>query len=378
MALASRSVPVRVVIAALLVGVAAALGPAAAGQDPAAAAGQRFLAHLEANQPIAGEFRIETVLDEDQQRGLIRDLPSEKKGKSRLKTSFEPSRQTLVCRWAWATDREVCEALPDSSKDSMYGFLRLPEGNLVGLNKKQFNLTKPEMLRDEMNRPALFYFFAGGGHWNKVLEGAEFSLATPNDAPADSLTLVARKGPSQVVLVLERNTSRIRRASLYSGDRLSWSLDVEELAKSPTDDRVFPSRASVAVYWRNSAQPMRKVELTANRIDFPTAAEVASQFKLPVPAGALIGDRVLKSGIELKEPIDGADLITGRVNPPRRPYANQPSETLAPSGEGQSRSRVYLFVLLVAVPLVLFGLYVFVTRVWPGRRQVGTPGVGSE
>ena len=47
-----------------------------------------------------------------------------------------------------------------------------------------------------------------------------------------------------------------------------------------------------------SDKPLRSTTLTARRVEFPTSAEVASQFRLPVPPHALVGDRVLNAAIE--------------------------------------------------------------------------------
>ncbi len=308
----------------LAVGLVAALCPAAPGQapaeEPAAAVARQFLTHLETNQPIAGEFQIVTDIDAGQQRALMGAIaPAPKPG---IITVPEPARQVLNSRWAWATGREVAEALPGSA-GSMYGFLTLPEGTLSGINDHQFNLTKSEMPRADFNRPALFYFLDGGDHWTKHFAGATFSLEAPADPRPGLAWLGVQKGQRKAVLAVERATGHLREAAVSHNGNLSWKLVVDELAISPTDGRAFPRKARVQVYGMASPadKPFRTVRLTATRVDFPTAAAVAKEFRLPVRAGAIIGDRVRDMAILPDAPTDGADIITKDM--PRVAYTDR-------------------------------------------------------
>ncbi len=327
-----------------------------APNDPSAL-GQRFLAHLAANQPLAGEFRIETVLDHGQLGKLLGQTDAG--GNKSVVTALEPERQLLVCRWAWADGKEVCEALPGSS-NSMYGFLTLPEGNLFGYNPKQFNLTAPELLRADVNRPALFYFFNGGDHWKQFLTGANFSAG--EGGKPDLAVIVAKNDSTKAVLGIEPKTGRLRRASISHNDQLAWSLTVEELTASRTDERAFPSKATVEVFGADGKRPVRRVQMTASRLAFPTPGEAAGQFKLPVPAKALIGDRVLNAAIELSSPADGAGIITGRVSPPRTPFTPTSTEVPLSGAKARWRNNAYLIVIAAALPLVGYGLYHIVRR----------------
>lgn len=334
-------------------------------QNPAEATWQRFLAHLQSNQPIAGEFRIETDVDNNQVKELTVGKAGSKKDSSPSpKFEPEPTRQILDCRWAWANGREVCEARSTSS-NSMYGFLTLPEGNLIGYTDKQYNLFKSNKInRSDINRPALFYFIGGSDHWKNELEQFDFSLHDDKTGATDTLVLEARKGSTTSRLVLERATSRLRRASIHFGERLAWDLNIEGFADNPTDARVFPRKASLAVYLGGDGVPVRKVRLTATKIEFPTAQQVAKQFRLPVPSKALIADRALAGAIVTDKPTDGYDVITTHM--PRTPLAERPrfesDASSIPSPGPPPRGNVYWLAALAVVPLILFLIYILIRR----------------
>lgn len=342
--------------AAVAAGAAVALGSQAVAQDAGAAAGQRFLAHLEANQPISGEFQIVTEIDAAQQSQLSPPSPP---GGAKLQSVPEPVKQTLNCRWAWAAGREVCEALPGSS-NSRYGFLTLPEGTLSGINSRQFNLTKAEMPGAEFYRPALFYFFSGGNHWREFLASARFSVEPQQAKQPDVLGLVARDGKWKTALLVDKATGRLREAAISFNDVPSWGLVVEELAVSKTDGRAFPSKARIEVYGPFSAvgKPFRTARLTANRVDFPTDSEVAKQFQLPIPAKAMVADRVLNAAIDIPAPTDAATIIVKDM--PRTPYT--PREEPAVLASPDWGRRAMLVGGAAVLPPVIFLLYKFIAR----------------
>jgi hypothetical protein len=331
--------------------------PAAGRADdpPADAIAQRFFAHLEANQPIAGEFVVVTTVD---QSGLPA-APKAPGAKGDFKTVPEPAKQTLNCRWAWATDREVCQKLP-GSHDSMYGFLSLPEGSLIGYTEKQYNLVRPDTLRSDVARPALFYFLGGASPWKKQLAKARFSLRPAADRP-ETDTLVAEGDGITTVLILDRKTSRLRSAEIAVAGKVGWRLAIDGYATSPSDARVFPTAATITTYAvpgeGASDKPIRTTTLAARKVEFPTPAEAATHFRLPVPPRALIGDRILNAAIEPDRPTDAAEIITQDV--PRKPFSAPPRP---PTGTrpGSFWSRSPLIVALLALPFVGYGAYALV------------------
>lgn len=293
-----------------------AVGPAAPVpvEKPADVVARRFLAHLASNGPIAGEFRVETEIDADQ-----RITPPAPPGPG-LRVVPEPLKQTLVCRWAWADKREVCQSLPGSAGSNLFGLLTLPEGSLLGVTDHQYNLTESQVYGAAWTRPADFYFLGGGRHdWSAAFAKAAYTTEPADGHPAGFVTLVATTEKSRTKLVVEQATGHLREASVYYGGRLSWKLVVEELAVSKTDGRAFPRKASTATYLFNGAKSLRKTTLTATRLDFPTERDCEKEFHFPVRKGALIADWVRNMAITPDAETDAADVITKDL--PRKPFS---------------------------------------------------------
>ena len=346
---------------ALAAALAAAPARAQEKELSADAVAQRFLAHLDRNQPVAGVFEIHTAVDLPQVQGYLDE--TRKKG-------FVPeaAQQVLVCRWAWVTDREVCEQL-EGSKDAPHSFLALPQGTLVGYPENKYNLLPPGKPRADVTRPALFYYLSGGPFWREYLASAKYSLGPATaQTPPGAVQLVATKEPAKCVLTVDRQTGKLYSAVIYDQGKPLWKLAIEEFATSPDGARVFPTKATISVYHDSPEKPFRSVTLTARRVDFPSTAEVAGEFKLPVPAKALIADRVLDAAIVPERATEASEIITKDV--PRQPFTPVPAETEAPPPE--SRTRVVVTAVLLAAPLVLYGAYYLVRR----RRHHASPPAG--
>ncbi len=301
--------------AALCLGVAASPATPVPQERPADAVARRFLAHLAGNGPVAGEFRVETEIDAARRQQFLPPLPA----RPGIQVVPEPAKQALVCRWAWAPGREVCQALPGSAGGNLYGLLTLPGGSLLGINDGQYNLTESEVFGAAHARPACFYFLDGGQHWPANLAGAEFGLEPAKGHPPGFVTLVATTAGRRAKLVVGQATGHLREASVYYGDALSWKLVVEELAVSEAGDRAFPKKARTAVYLPGSDAPFRQAVLTASRLDFPTGDDAAKEFHFPVRKGAIIGDRVRNMAILPDAETDAADIITKDL--PRVPFS---------------------------------------------------------
>ena len=331
----------------------AASAPAGLADEPTGdAVAQRFFAHLDANQPVAGEFDITTTIDE---AALKATAPPGSGPAGGASAKPEPAKQALHCRWAWATGREVCQQL-SGSQHAMYGFLSLPEGTLIGYNDKQYNLVKADTLRADVTRPALFYFISGANPWKKQFDGATFSLRTPTDRPGMNVLTAERNGV-KTILTLEENTSRLRGVEILIGNKVGWRLTIDAFATSPTDGRVFPTAATISTYPTagngKSDKPLRTTTLRARRVDFPTPTEVASQFRLPVPSHALVGDRILNAAIEPTRPTDAAEIITQDV--PRKPFTPPPLPAAPKSSNTWARTR--LIAALLVLPFGGYGAY---------------------
>src|SRR5581483_9207256 len=105
--------------------------------DPEAdALAQRFLAHLDANGPVAGTFELRGTFDpalyEERRRAV--EKPT---GNDRVKHVFERDSHVLVCRWAWDRGREMSETLADS-KNIFATFYRDGEAFLHGGGPQTF------------------------------------------------------------------------------------------------------------------------------------------------------------------------------------------------------------------------------------------------
>ncbi len=325
------------------------------------AVAQRFLAHLESNQPVSGIFEIQTSVDFSQLGGAV-----EQKRKDR-RIVPEPSQQLLICRWAWTTNREVCEQL-EGSKNALNSFLALPEGTLIGYRDKKYNLLPPEKPRADICRPALFYYMSGGNFWGQYLASAKYSLGSTTDStPREAVNLIAMNGPRKNVLTLDPKTGKLYAAEIYNGGARLWKLLIDEFATSP-DGRLFPTKARTFVYGNDPAKPLRTTILTARRVQFPSTAEVAGQFKLPIPANALIGDRILNAAIEPERPTEASEIITGDV--PRKPFTTSlPDEPIAAP---RPWFKWVVMAVFLAVPLVLFSVY-FILRYLRARRASCPP-----
>jgi hypothetical protein len=324
------------------------------GDGPTAdAVAQRFFAHLEANQPVVGEFEVVTTIDYSNLPGGGAPRPAAKGGNTAVP---EPAKQTLHCRWAWATGREVCEQL-SGSHDSLYGFLSLPEGTLVGYSDKRYNLVRPDTLRTDITRPALFYFLSGANTWKKQLASSRFTLHTPTDPATDILE--AADEFSKVVLTLDKKTSRLRSGEIYFKGKLGWRLAIDSYATSQTDGRAFPTAATITTYLveggGKSDKPFRTATLTARRVEFPTTAEAAGQFRLPMPAQSLIADRIMNASVLTNRPIDAAQVLTQDV--PREAYSAPAKEP----PEGRTRKGLSaVLIALLAAPLLGYGAYALI------------------
>src|SRR5262245_26182465 len=100
----------------------------------------KFLAHMSANSPVAGKFRIETIPNPNR-REEFRKKAQEAASKQGYTIGFEPDQPVLDCRWAWDGAREMLEALSGSNVG--HTFFKTPEALLKRSEGLSYNLDKP-------------------------------------------------------------------------------------------------------------------------------------------------------------------------------------------------------------------------------------------
>jgi len=327
--------------------------PASPQQPDAAELAQRFLAHIKADNPVAGTFEIRTHTDREMLDREQKAADAQYKGPVRL--HFGPAEQTLVCRWAWDGRGEVCETLP-GSKDDSSTFLRHGEGLLLGFGPRAFTLNEPRRTAT-MWRPACFYLLAGMEPWAYALADCSFEIGTDLPPADGEVTLIAHNKPQKIShhLTMERATCALRRSRTFFESKLTLDLQVQSLAQGP-DQRMFPNRAVIDTYAPNLASDRRysRRELTATKLIFPRdKAESALLMRLELPAGSVIADRVLNRDVELQAAASAADVIEGKFRSMRVTSSEQPHKPPVQLTKAEPSNRTWLALASAAAAVAL-------------------------
>jgi hypothetical protein len=283
-------------------------------RDEAQALVQRFIAHLNANTPIAGEFEIRGVFDAAVYERHLQDVAkiNQEKMKNGARYIPEPDNRRLLCRWAFDRNREMLETLAGSNNVFKTFYLDR-ETMIEGFEQKVYNLEKPKDLATR--RPASFYFLGGAARFTELLpEYQSFALsAAPQGAPEGMVTLTARKPSTkkELRLIIHRETCVLFEASLFVDSKPAWRLRIDELARGP-DHRVFPKSAELIGYLPPYYdRPFRTETLQAKRIVFAqTQTEAEQSFALSLPKGASIADRMLNRSVTLEKPTSVQEVLT--------------------------------------------------------------------
>lgn len=292
------------------------------GDEAADALAQRFLAHLEANAPIAGDFEVRQTFDPEIYAEWLK--VAEKLSTETNRHVPEKDNQILVCRWAWDGSREMTETLP-RTKNVFATFFNDREGSLVGVDPYVFNLAKRTDHVPKW-RPASFYFLGVGVRWADRFRSVEFRMAaTPAGAPVGTVALEARDKRMNAVsrLFLDPASGVLHGHETDVDGKPYARLTIEKFARGP-GQRLFPSRASLHIYHpQHPDKPFQLLELTAKLVRFPgTQAEIEHAFALELPKGTRIADRMLNRDIALARSTPVRDVFLGRV--PSKPHEVSP------------------------------------------------------
>jgi hypothetical protein len=293
---------------------------------------QRFIAHLKANTPVAGEFEVHSIGDPESYARHLEEIDKLNKArgnKGSIQVVPEASDQLLICRWAYDVDREMLETLPGSK--NIYKTFYMDRESLVdgfegnGINRS-FNITKPRDI--PTYRPANFYFLSGAVRFTEALSTYEM-LRVDQPAPGapNGTVLLICSSPKQKLelrLLLESKTCVLHGAELVYDSRPGWQLKIHELVEGP-GQRVFPARAELIHYpLKGGDRPDKIVKMAAKKITFPQSAEeTSSAFRLEIPKGAVVADRTLNQGTILDQPT-AAQAMLAQPLPSSRPMEETP------------------------------------------------------
>ena len=301
--------------------------PVTFAQDDADALAQRFLAHMKANVPVAGEFEIYRESDAESYKRRQESAAQMKfEGRGAVKVTVPPRTGLGRYRWAWDGVREMTEALTDGKsdrKDVILSFFNSPEGQLITRNAAgYYRLAEAGKVSDY--RPGSFYSLYGGGiPWPEFLKDMSFSTTPAEGAsPVGTVWLIARNDGLELRLLVERETGVMHRMVGYweSDKYVEVTIDAFERGK---DHRLFPRRARIEVFAPDSpGRPSHTETLNAKRIDFPSPGEETHRaLTLILPKGATVFDRVLNRQIVLsadtpaRTVVERGDFGTSRTVP---------------------------------------------------------------
>ena len=314
----------------------------------------KFLAHMSANGPVAGTFRIETIPDPAMQEAF-RKKARENAGKDGYGVSFGPDKPELHCRWAWDGSREILETLPGSNV--LKTFMRTPEAHLQQTEKLNFNLDKPGPA--SVWRPASFYFLWSVQPWSDVLKDCEFRLeAAPAGVPAGCVVVEAKDRHRTIHLVVNRKRGIYHghRTWLADGNLLA-DLSVEKLQES-RDGRVFPLSAQARLFQPGTGKVDTTFVLSAREVSFPASGnEFEKSFTLSLPEGTVINDLLLSKQIKLKKATSATDILAGKLpgEPVQFKTTTPPTRTQT---VGDSGSWFWPgFAFLMSIPLAIYLAY---------------------
>lgn len=271
---------------------------------------QRFIAHLNANMPIAGEFEVHGSSDPDFHKKRLDKLKdaNERLKKIGGKVGIESAERLLVCRWAIDRDREMMETLPES-RNTYKTFLSVGDVLLEGFEgngkNRSFNISKNAAVT--FSRPANFYFLVGMGHMTTSLPrswDAKSIESAPAGAPAGTVVLVLtdKKIKGELRLLVERETCILHSMDQLFDSKPFRQLTIQEYARGP-NHRVFPTKARLVLYSPTESKlPVGSETLVARRVTFPTSnEEIAAAFHLDIPNKSIVADRILNHATVLKD-----------------------------------------------------------------------------
>ena len=323
---------------------------------------QRFLAHMNSNGPIAGEFEIRTSFDQEirdrERQQLAQKNEAGKKLGQREQRHNED--QLLICRWAYDRDREMSETLR-GSKNIFKSFYYDREASCVGETETSYNLDKPKRIANW--RPAAFYFVSGMmERWTELLPDFKERavIDAPPGSPENAVVLVLRrpKTKHEIRLLLHRETAELFGSEGYFSSALVARLTIYESTRNH-DGRVFPKRAEHSVFLPASqGRPFRTDRLVAKSVVFPTSQqETENAFALTLPKGALIADRLLNRGMKLEQPTNVQTIIRGHL--PSRSFDNEgPIALPEPVGRSASHYWIWIGLLTCIAAIALIGIVV--------------------
>jgi len=356
---------------AIVAAVATAHSAVAQSSPEAEALMQRFVAHLNANLPVAGEFEMHGSFDpqaHEQDRLEAARLTKEKlKGRGTL--TMQAAERLLACRWALSRDVEMMETLP-SSRDSFKTFYVNRELSLEGFQGNSFNITQRKNIAGW--RPASFYFLGGDTPWAELfpLYPVTEVRSPPNGSPPGSVQLVIRNPESKIEyrLLLDGATCQLHGYESFFDSKPFAHMTIQEVARGP-GQRLFPTRAELTLArGPNYHQPFRTERLAASRVRFPTSqSEVESSFALSLPKGAIIADRVLNRSMLLDRSTSVQEVVSGKL--PSNPSPELTTD-LTTELYSQPSTRWY-WIAGVGCIVAAIALGTWLIRRWSSQRVAG-------
>jgi hypothetical protein len=316
----------------------------------------KFLRHMEDNQPIAGVFEIEQKLDPVITAQQRRRAQAEVASRGQ-KVKSEPTDRLLECRWAWDGTREMVETLA-GSRNIETNFYRNREGFLLGLGNRKFNLDVSRANAPEW-RPGSFYHFPGNSTWRSLLSNCKFTSEAAPDGRRGSTILTATRPGLTARLTLDKDSGSLYSYKLDIDGKPYARLAILELSRG-RDQRVFPSRATLQLYVPSHPdRPQLSARLNATRVVFPSSrTELDAAFEMKLPAGTEIFDTALNRLTVLEAPMSAEDAIT-------TPLPSMPLDSAATAAVSTAPSMRFAVRFLVGI-VVLIGLLTLY-RLFRGR-----------
>jgi hypothetical protein len=313
---------------------------------------KRFLDHMRAVGPVAGEFEVRCSLDPvvlERRREEMGPLLKQKP----VRIELEKDEQFLKCRWAWDGKHEMAEAL-EGTKNVEGTFYHTQEALLIGMAPKNFNLEESSPI--PRWRPASFYLLAGTLPWEVQLSTYSFRVeaAPPGSSPGTVLLIGKRSKPNLEARLLVHETSgSLHRAELDLDGKPYSRLAVEEFVQGP-GKRAFPRKARLEVYFPpHFDRPYRQMTLVAKRVSYPRTKEETDQaFALTLPKGTRIADRILNRLVLLDRPRTALEILGSNLPSKAFDLPNEAVTLTLPPERDRTGLWVLGLLLLAGVLLV--------------------------